>query len=381
MKSYLVKFVYLVLLLSVFSGCRDEDVVVPEDPPLSAGTSKVDFYLSSMPLDRTDVKAVYVTIEKITLLDPSGNDRMILGAELPSKYNLLDSGLLLGSNVLDTGLYKRPSYTFEAYGRYEHPYNRWKDKGNSKLPPSYIEFNDGSIQPLYVIWKRTFCFEEDSFRLESGEETTILLEIDLEQSIRADTVMKKVKVCHCEPDDKHKKWDKWETIEVAEDAVQAHLEHGDYLGPCQDKSWSWWDWWFWWFYRGHHHGDEWKDKHGEPIVKYVFEPVLRMKPLPKTGALHGIYSGPRMSGREYSAFLYEEGKYSSTEADRNNPFPNALLSAELNSAGEFNFNELKAANYEIAIGEFYRGRFVRLVGINNNIVVISGRTTFEEIKN
>ena len=220
----------------------------------------------------------------------------------------------------------------------------------------------------------------------------------------------KVTICHLQP----KKRDN--TLTIGACAVPAHTRnHGDYLGPCTEEAdsrnmgYSYLQ-----FADGRKlvlYGPEepyanttafeiFEGDTTEAVItidiekslslraaeeeddcyQYVFTPLAEIELLKRMGEIQGIYDERMMGGRDYQVYLYKQGEYNSREADRRNPFPNALLGATLSEAGDFEFKDLANGEYRVILAEFIRNRLVDVID-EKTAIVESNKATIVTLKN
>ena len=347
------------LLFFVFSACQtDEEAPTPN---VGSGPSgSVNFVLSPLPYGQDSIQGVFTFISGASLSGPNG-EVTLLADQLPRVYNLLDSGLVLGSQMLDTGRYTEFCVELVLDNPNVKQDDDDDDDGGSfrPVPPSFLVFSDNTFAPL------TFCettkrrttlqvCRADTFRIEEGQELTLLLEVDLAQSIRAETV-----TVHTGDDDDddnngrraadlvgYQLSDDYLTDnnQVSTNALLgARQQDDDDDGSNDDDDDDDGD-------RGGNNdsddddsgqGDDDDDDNGHQdddddggalstIIRYCFDPVFDLV-LPQ-GTVEGQFRINRQN--TYQVLVYEPGTYNFTETE--NGFPGALSSVVPDTRGNFN---------------------------------------------
>ncbi len=172
---------FVVGLIVLWSCDADDDgMVIPS--PASPGV--VNFYLSVLPWEQDSIESVYAIINNAEISGP-GVSQDLFEDELPRIYNLVDSGLFIGSQVLDSGLYNRFCIELEANLKSGSDDDD-DDGGGLNYPPSFLEFTNNALVPLFTTQTR-FCVD-DTLRVQPGDSLVVLLEVNLENSLRIDTV-------------------------------------------------------------------------------------------------------------------------------------------------------------------------------------------------
>jgi hypothetical protein len=135
MKKLIPLLALFFLAIFLFTDCEEED----------STKSTLTLSITDAPIDMTDVTGVYLTINEIQL-NTSGNSWITFEEyEGPQTFNILEltDGVssLLGSFSLDPGHYTQLRFYVDAPEL---------SSANPSNPGCYIEFSDGSTEPLYV---------------------------------------------------------------------------------------------------------------------------------------------------------------------------------------------------------------------------------------
>jgi hypothetical protein len=139
-KNIIAKKIYnlllaLLLLLGVAACNKNESNG-------SSGTLKMS--LTDAPVDDSNIKAVWITVREINMKSNGGWETME-NFTLPKKFNLMDlrdsNAVFLGEESLPAGSYNEIRFVLDAP----------EDNGSTQSNPgSYIEYKDGTTQPLFV---------------------------------------------------------------------------------------------------------------------------------------------------------------------------------------------------------------------------------------
>jgi hypothetical protein len=124
-------------LLAFTVGCNKEDN--------NGGTSgTVKMHMTDAPIDDSNVKAVWITVKEINMKSTGGWEPLT-GFSGPKKYNLMDlrdsTAVFLGQETIPAGTYSEIRFVVDA------PDENGPAQSN---PGCYIEYKDGSTQPLFV---------------------------------------------------------------------------------------------------------------------------------------------------------------------------------------------------------------------------------------
>ncbi len=320
-----------VLLGLLAVGCNEsefENVSIPSDE------GAVELYLSSVEWFHDSITDVSVIIDEITL---SGDnvESYTFSSETLAPINLLDSGIYLGKHILDTGLYNticigvRIKSLPEKYKKLDLEFSEGY---------SFIKSKNDSLIQLYSR-ENTFC-REDTIEIIGGRETTVLLNFNPNKSFKIDTVYNKGIVCHLPPGNPSNR----KSLKIGISAVEAHLRHGDFEGPCSPN-------------------DKVQFTKKDYDLAYVFEPDFNLSiPL---GTVEGSYPGARRY-EEVMMLVYPRGIFNDLELSTG--FKKSIYEFELDRSFRFLVN-LPSGSYDFyAIGKDRRDRFEK-VGWKRDVVI------------
>jgi len=170
MKKIISIIVLTIFAAFIFVSCEDES----DD---TKGTLTLS--ITDAPIDMSSVNAVYLTINEIHYNKNGQNWMSFEGFEGPQKFNILEltrgESALLGSFEMDAGTYTQLRFILDA-----------PDFGtpNPTNPGCYIEFNDGTEQPLFVPsghetgWKAV-----GAFKVPSNGEVSVTADFDARKSV------------------------------------------------------------------------------------------------------------------------------------------------------------------------------------------------------
>jgi len=170
MKKIISIIVLTIFAAFIFVSCEDES----DD---TKGTLTLS--ITDAPIDMSSVNAVYLTINEIHYNKNGQNWMSFEGFEGPQKFNILEltrgESALLGSFEMDAGTYTQLRFILDA-----------PDFGtpNPTNPGCYIEFNDGTEQPLFVPsghetgWKAV-----GAFKVPSNGEVPVTADFDARKSV------------------------------------------------------------------------------------------------------------------------------------------------------------------------------------------------------
>ncbi|MFC2151851.1 DUF4382 domain-containing protein [Bacteroidota bacterium] len=169
MKKLLSLFVLILFASFIFVSCEEDDS--------TKGTLTIS--ITDAPIDMSTVSGVYLTITEIQL-NKSGNDWITFeGFEGPQTFNILELtdgvSALMGSFELEGGHYSQLRFFVDAPEQ---------SVANPTNPGCYIEFTDGSTEPLFVPsgsnsgWKAVGGFD-----VPINGEVSITVDFDARKSI------------------------------------------------------------------------------------------------------------------------------------------------------------------------------------------------------
>ncbi len=137
MKRFGKLAILFVAALFVFWACEKDSE--------TTGNGNVKLFLTDAPLDTDGIEGVYITFTEIWYHSQGSEWVRFDGFEAPTTINLLDltrgESELLGQFQLPAGSYSQIRFMLEAPQR---------DQGPVTSPGCYLEFEDGSTQPLFV---------------------------------------------------------------------------------------------------------------------------------------------------------------------------------------------------------------------------------------
>lgn len=329
---------YLLLALIFFLGACNESEY--EDVTIPSNEGAVELYLSTTEWVQDSISNVSIIIEEVTLSGQNINP-YTFSSDALAPINLLDSGIYLGKHVLDSGMYDEVCITVklkllpEKYKKLDTEFSE---------EHSFITDERDSLIQLYSL-KTTFC-RLDTIEITGGRETTVLLNFDPNKSFKIDTVYNKGIVCHLPPGNPSNR----KSLKVGISAVEAHLRHGDFEGPCSpdDKV----------FYTN-------KDYD----LAYVFEPKFDLS-IP-----FGVVSGAFPAARRFSQlrmFVYVEGRFDNQELITG--FKKSFYEFQIDRFYKFSF-DLPPGNYSFYAMETNRNGRFQNVGRSLNVGISPLKTT------
>ncbi|TCO07046.1 DUF4382 domain-containing protein [Natronoflexus pectinivorans] len=128
-------FSVIALSLLFYGACNETE----------KGTGTLNLSITDAPIDTEDITGVYITINEIQYHKSGNNWATFEEFEGPKTYNLLDltrgESDLLGSFELSSGTYSQIRFILDLP---DH------NHGFPTNPGCYLEFGDGSVEPLFV---------------------------------------------------------------------------------------------------------------------------------------------------------------------------------------------------------------------------------------
>ena len=116
--------------------------------------------------------------------------------------------------------------------------------------------------------------------------------------------------------------------------------------------------------------------------KYLLKPTIRLIVDDQAGQIAGSVSNIP-EGSVAVIYAYEDGTYSEAEADdpadEEARFPNAVTSDLVDEAGEYHLAYLAPGNYDLIVVERINGDFTEVLGIVEDVIVESNKTTNKQI--
>lgn len=134
MKRISILLSAIALVALIFAGCEKEN---------DKGTLQLS--ITDAPIDTSEIAGVYITITDIQYHLSGNNFSSFEDFEGPKEFNLLDltrgATELLGNLEMDAGTYTQIRFILDAseYGM-----------GTPSTPGCYVEFKDGTTEPLFV---------------------------------------------------------------------------------------------------------------------------------------------------------------------------------------------------------------------------------------
>lgn len=329
---------FVVGLIVLWSCDADDDgMVIPS--PASPGV--VNFYLSALPWEQDSIESVYAIINNAEISGP-GVSQDLFEDELPRIYNLVDSGLFIGSQVLDSGLYNRFCIELEANLKSGSDDDD-DDGGGLNYPPSFLEFTNNALVPLFTTQTR-FCVD-DTLRVQPGDSLVVLLEVNLENSLRIDTVYTGGR--DDDDDDNGRRMDDDDDGDDGDDDD----DNGGQGDNDDDDD-------------GDNDDDDDGDGKDEIEIRYCFDPDFEL--VVPFGIVEGEFSRARRN-IEYRVFAYEQGTFDVGEVSQD--FVNAVESVSLDQFRRYTMS-LLPGEYQLLIYSFQRGMPNRQEGpIVNNLII------------
>ncbi|MDK2979301.1 MAG: hypothetical protein PWP52_2015 [Bacteroidales bacterium] len=294
MKKIISLIVLTVFAAFVFVSCED-------DSDATKGTLTLS--ITDAPIDMSTVSAVYLTINEIQY-NKSGQSWMTFeGFEGPQKFNILEltrgESALMGSFELEAGTYTQLRFMLDA-PEFGTP--------NPTNPGCYIEFTDGTEQPLFVPsghetgWKGI-----GAFKVPANGEVAVTADFDARKSV---------------------------------------MEQG-----ANDF--------------------------------YILKPTIRLIVDNQAGQIAGgITNIPE--GVDIIVYAYEDGMYTESEAeepvsDTIARFPNAITSDISCEEENYHLAYLAPMTYDLIVTSAIEGEFQEVLGIVEDVVVESRKTTNQPI--
>lgn len=163
-------FLAIALTLIVYGACEKNDSI--------SGKGTLNLSITDAPIDTDGITGVYITIIGIQYHNNSGWVT-VEDFEGPKTYNLLDltrgTSDLLGSFELSAGTFNQIRFLLDmpTYGQ-----------GNHSNPGCYLEFEDGSTEPLFVpSGGQTGYKAVGSFHVPVNGEVDVTADFDVRKSV------------------------------------------------------------------------------------------------------------------------------------------------------------------------------------------------------
>jgi hypothetical protein len=293
MKKISLILVMLSLIVFSFVSCeKDSD----------KGTLKLS--ITDAPVDMDEVSAVYITITDIQYhLGGGENDfESFTDFQGPKLFNILDltrgATELLGNLEMEPGTYTQLRFILDApeYGT-----------GTPQNPGCYIEFNNGTSEPLFVPSGSQSGFKGvGAFKVPANGTVEVTADFDMRKSV----------------------------------------------------------------------------VHTSTMGMYILKPTVRLIVDQQAGKIvGGVTNIPE--GKDIVVYAYEEGTYTSAEADdplvETPRFPNAISSDIVDEDGNYHIDFLAPKTYDLIVASMVNGDFEEVLGVVEGIVVESRKTTTQSI--
>ena len=422
-------------LLFLLPACtNDEDGA--DLPTLPQG--EVNVYLAVKPWTQTELDGIYLAVNELMLAGPEGLVRLddLLTGERVNLLDYQDEPLLLGSQSLAAGPYAAyqvqlgliplgqrnykvpichrppgnpnnsrtlylpacavPAHTAHGdfigacakssddddddndgyHPGYENARQQDDDDDDGEKHPkfslepdqfSYLTFTEGYSALLFG--EETQFTGLVDFEVIEGATTEVLITLDLEASLSEFPLPQDEQVKEDDDDD--------DDDDNGRSSNGRQLDDDDDDGGSDDDDDD-----------GGGKGDDDDDDDGNapstpaPACEflYQFDPVVTVEVLAQEGSVRGVYTGAKPPGRTFTVFVYAPDTYSDAEADRRNPFPNALLVIPADNTGAFSIEALTAGSYDFIVGEFLRDRFIKTATQQQQVTIQGNRINEVELK-
>lgn len=116
--------------------------------------------------------------------------------------------------------------------------------------------------------------------------------------------------------------------------------------------------------------------------KYILKPTIRLVVDNQAGQIAGAVTNIP-ENTEIVIFSYEEGSYTLDEAsepaEETPRFPNAISNDKVDETGQYKLAFLAPMTYELVVAAYVDGEFVEVLGIVENVLVESKKTTSQSI--
>jgi len=171
MKTKIALIIILLVSFGAFMGCEEEE---------TGQTGTLSLSLTDAPIDDTSVTGVHVTITGIQYHMQDSAWKEFEGFQGPQTFDLLaltDSiSELLGTAQIEAGQYNQLRFMLDAPE---------KGQGPPTSPGCYIEFDDGTTQPLFVPSGGQSGYKAvGAFRVPSNGTVEVTADFDARKSVR-----------------------------------------------------------------------------------------------------------------------------------------------------------------------------------------------------
>lgn len=134
----------VLLSLIIFTACNEDDEKINADKPNYEGEGKANIYITDAPVDDENVSAVVISIIGVEVNGPEGW-KTVKEFEEPLAIDLLSyqngEAFLLTEDSIQAGVYSEVRLKLEIQEQVD---------GQVQNPGCYIEFKDGTKEPLFV---------------------------------------------------------------------------------------------------------------------------------------------------------------------------------------------------------------------------------------
>jgi len=170
MKTRILILSSLLVLFAFFSGCEEND---------SGDTGTLNLSLTDAPIDQADITGVYITINGLEYHKQNNDWATFEGYGEAKTFNLLEltDGMseMLGSFEMEAGQYNQLRFLLDAPVRGE---------STPSNPGCYLEFADGSTEPLFVPSGGESGFKATgAFKVPSNGSVELMADFDARKSV------------------------------------------------------------------------------------------------------------------------------------------------------------------------------------------------------
>lgn len=170
-------WVVVLLSLMVFTACNEEEDEKPVTAQIEEGKGKASIYLTDAPIDRKDISAVFISITGVEAKGPEGWNT-IAEFEEPVVIDLLSyqngESYFLAEEQIAAGTYTEVRLAL----------NIQDISGQAGVEGSYIQYDDGSQQPLFApSGGQTGYKAIGGFTVPEGGNASITLDFDVRKAI------------------------------------------------------------------------------------------------------------------------------------------------------------------------------------------------------
>lgn len=117
---------------------------------------------------------------------------------------------------------------------------------------------------------------------------------------------------------------------------------------------------------------------------YILKPAVRLIANNEAGQITGSVSGLPTDGSKITIYAYEDGTYSSSEADdpeaEATRFPNAVTNDKVGKEGGYHLSYLAPVTYDLVVARSLDGTFREVVTTIEDVAVESKQTTSQDVE-